>query len=101
MTVSVPPHSTSLAEPHIIFLKVLFGDFAESQSKDFDEETVDEEGSAEDYEYLSDSDLEDFEDEKGSSFKPKTKPKAHPSGRFSIPSEDDKIICEGHEEHAG
>ena len=91
----------TLTVPHSIVLKVLFGDFAESLSKDFDKETVDEEGSVEDYGYLSDSDLEDFEDEKGTSFKPKTRPKAHLSGPFSIPSEDDKIICEGHEEHAG
>jgi hypothetical protein len=42
---------------------VFFGDFAESQQKDF-KDPVDEEGSAEDYGYLSDSDLEDDEDEK-------------------------------------
>jgi len=40
---------------------VLFGDFAESQPKDFSD-PVDEEESAEDYGYLSDSDLEDDED---------------------------------------
>ena len=46
-------------------LKVLFGNFAESQLKDFDQEAaIDEVGSAEDYGYLSDSDLEDDEDEK-------------------------------------
>jgi len=55
----------------------------------------------EDYGYLSDSDLEDFEDEKGTSFKPKPKPKAHASGLFSTPSEEEKIICEGHTEHGG
>jgi hypothetical protein len=42
---------------------VLFGDFVESQSKEFGE-TIDKDGSTEDYEYLSDSDLEDDEDEK-------------------------------------
>ncbi|KAF9785405.1 hypothetical protein BJ322DRAFT_828370 [Thelephora terrestris] len=45
------------------FNDLLFGDFAESQSKEF-EEAIDEDGSTEDYEYLSDSDLEDDEDEK-------------------------------------
>ena len=40
---------------------MLFGDFAESQSKDF-KEAVDEEGSTVDYGYSSDSDLEDDED---------------------------------------
>lgn len=42
---------------------MLFGDFAESQSKVF-EEAIDEEESPEDYGYFSDSDLEDDEDEK-------------------------------------
>ncbi|KAF9785425.1 hypothetical protein BJ322DRAFT_829340 [Thelephora terrestris] len=45
------------------FKDLLFGNFAESQSKDFKEE-MDEDGSAEIYGYLSDSDLEDDEDEK-------------------------------------
>ena len=40
---------------------MLFGDFAESQPKDF-KEAVDEEESTVDYGYLSDSDLEDDED---------------------------------------
>ena len=43
--------------------EVLFGNFAESQLKDF-KEPIDEEGTAEDYGYLSDSDLEDDEDER-------------------------------------
>ncbi|KAF9785407.1 hypothetical protein BJ322DRAFT_1006423 [Thelephora terrestris] len=41
--------------------EVLFGDFAEAQSKDF-KEAIDEEEYAEDYGYSSDSDLEDDED---------------------------------------
>ena len=40
---------------------MLFGDFAESQSKDF-KEAVNEEESTVDYGYSSDSDLEDDED---------------------------------------
>ena len=40
---------------------MLFGDFPESQSKDF-KEVVDEEESTVDYGYSSDSDLEDDED---------------------------------------
>ena len=55
----------TLQAPHGNVPKVLFGNFAESQSKDFKEE-IDEEGSAEDYGYLSDSDLEDDEDGKPS-----------------------------------
>ena len=42
---------------------MLFGDFAESQSKDFGE-PINEEEFTEDYGYLSDSDLEDDEDGK-------------------------------------
>ena len=80
---------------------MLFGNFAESLSKDFDKETVDEEGSPEDYGYLSDSDLEDDEDEKVSSFRQKIKSKPHPFDPFAVPGEDKKIVCEDHEEHAG
>lgn len=43
--------------------KVLFGDFGESQSKEFGE-AIDDEESTEDYGYSSDSDLEDDEDAK-------------------------------------
>jgi len=49
--------------PHGVVLEVLFGNFAESKSKDFNEEEINEEESAEDYGYSSDSDLEDDEDE--------------------------------------
>jgi len=55
---------TACTEPHAIVFKVLFGNFVESQSKVFNKEEIDEEESAEDYGYLSDSDLEDDEDEK-------------------------------------
>ena len=41
---------------------MLFGNFAEAQSKDFNKETIDEKESVEDYGYLSDSDLEDDDD---------------------------------------
>jgi hypothetical protein len=74
----------SLSEPHPIAFKVLFGNFAESQSKDFNEEAIDEEESAEDYGYSSDSDLEDDGD-----------------GRVSpvaVPHEDREMPCEEHEE---
>ena len=64
---------------------MLFGNFAESRSKDFTEEVIDEEEeSAEDYGYLSDSDLEDDEDEGVAS--------------VAIPGEDKKIIYEEHKE---
>jgi len=57
--VSTPPHSISVAGPHTVVLEVLFGSFAEAQSKDPNEETIDEEELAEAYGYSSDSDLED------------------------------------------
>ncbi|KAF9650018.1 hypothetical protein BDM02DRAFT_3128015 [Thelephora ganbajun] len=84
-------------QPHSIASKVLFGNFAESRSKDF-KEAIDEEECAEDYGYSSDSDLEDDEDEKSALFKHTTKTKNHPFDPFAIAGED-KIICEGHEEH--
>ncbi|KAF9790973.1 hypothetical protein BJ322DRAFT_1039080 [Thelephora terrestris] len=49
------------------FEDLLFGNFAESQSKDF-KEAIDEVEFGEDYGYLSDSDLEDDEDEKFQAF---------------------------------
>ena len=76
---------------------MLFGNFAESQSKDFSKEGVDEEGSVEDYGYLSDSDLEDEEHEKVASFKRESEPIIHPFDPFA--SEDRKNLCEKHKEH--
>jgi len=63
---------------------VLFGNFAESQPKDFTKEAIDEGGSAEDYGYLSDSDLEDDEDENVTP--------------VAIPGKDKEILCEEHKE---
>ena len=83
--------------PHTFVSEVLFGNFAESQSKDF-EEAVDEEESAEDYGYLSDSDLEDDEDEEIASPKQKAKLKAHSLDPFTVHGENKKIVCEEHEE---
>ena len=77
--------------------KVLFGTFAESQSKDFKDE-IDDEEFGEYYGYLSDSDLEDDEDEKVASFKHTSKPKVYPFSPFGAPGEDRKIPCEEHEE---
>ena len=84
MIVSAPPHSISAARPHTIIFEVLFGNFAEAQSKDFNKETIDEGESAEDYGYLSDSDLEDDDDMR-----------APP---VVVPSEQREIPCEEHEE---
>jgi len=78
---------------------VLFGNFTESQPKEFSKEEIDDEESGEGYGYLSDSDLEDDEDEKVVSFKNPSKPKVHPFDPFAIPGEDSKILCEEHEEH--
>ena len=76
---------------------MLFGTFAESQSKDFKEE-IDDDESTEDYGYLSDSDLEDDEDEKVATFKHTSKPKVYPLNPYGAPGEDRKISCEEHEE---
>lgn len=87
-----------LKKSYGVVSKVLFGNFSESQSKDF-KEAADEEESAIDYGYLSDSDLEEDDDEKPS-FKHITKPKVHSFDPFPTPSED-KIVYEKNEEHVG
>jgi len=74
---------------------VLFGNFAESKSKDFSEEAIDDEKSAEDYGYLSDSDLED----EVALPRHTSKPNFHPVNPLGVPGEDGKIYCEEHEEH--
>ena len=71
----------------------------ESQSKDFSKEEIDAEESAEDYGYLSDSDLEDDEDEKVASFRCTGRPKVHPFDPFGTSGEDRRIPHEEHEEH--
>jgi len=100
--VSPPPHSIPLAQNLSVAFKVLFGNFLESQSKDF-KETIDEEEPGDEndffYGYLSDSDLEDDEDEKVASFKHTTEPKVRPFDPFAVPGENKKIVCEEHEEH--
>ena len=71
--------------------QVLFGNFAESTSRDFTEETVVGEVSAEDYGYLSDSDLEDDGDNEVPSCRCETKPKVNALGPPGA-------LCEEHEE---
>jgi hypothetical protein len=69
MTVSAMVHVMPFARNLtvlVLFFQVLFGDFAEAQSRDF-KEAIDEDESTEDYGYLSDSDLGDDQDEKASS----------------------------------
>jgi hypothetical protein len=97
--VSPPPHSTPLAQS-LTFSKVLFGDFAESQSKNFSKDIIDDEESGEDYGYISDSDLEDDEDDKVASLQRKIKAKVHPFDPFRAPGVGRKVLCEEHEEHA-
>jgi len=89
---------TTRTEPHNTIFEVLFGNFAESQSKDFNKEPIDDEESAEDYGYLSDSDLEDDEDERVALFKDASKPKVRDLDPFGIPGEDRKVFCEEHGE---
>ena len=86
-------------EPQRTVFKVLFGNFAESQSKDFSKDTIDDEESTEDYGYLSDSDLEDDEDENIASFKRTGRAKVHPSDPFGVVGEDKRIFLEEHKEY--
>ena len=79
----VPPHTISLAKAHTTISEVLFGNFAESQSKDF-KEAVNEQECAEDYGYLSDSDLEGDEDVK--------------DAPVAVPAKNQDILCEHHDE---
>ena len=53
---------TQSHSPRTLHPKVLFGNFTESQSKHFSKEGIDNEESAENCRYLSDSDLEDDKD---------------------------------------
>ena len=87
-------------KPHGITPKVLFGSFTESQSKGFGKEEIDDEEFGEDYGYLSDSDLEDDEDERVASFKNTSKPKACPYVPHGGYGKGKWIICEEYEEHA-
>ena len=80
----MPPHSISLAETHTTISEVLFGNFTESQSKDFNKEPIDEREYAEDYGYLSDSDLEDDEDVK--------------DAPVAVPTKGQEILCDSHNE---
>jgi hypothetical protein len=79
--------------------EVLFGSFAESHLRDFEEE-INKEESTEDYGYLSDSDLEEDEDESASSFEHTPKSKVHLSDTHPAPGEDN-ILCELHKECVG
>jgi hypothetical protein len=99
MTVSTSHIRPTCTGSHSIILKVLFGNFTESQLKDLNE-NLDEEEYAEDYGYLSDSDLEDDGDERPSSGRRAAKSKVHRSESPAIPSED-KTACEEHDERAG
>jgi len=79
MTVSTPSYSISVA--YNLFRSALRDT---SQSLSQRTLTIDEEKSGEDYGYLSDSDLEDDEDEKVASFKRKGKStKGHPFNPFA------------------
>jgi hypothetical protein len=73
---------------------------ADPQPKDSSKDVVGDEEFAEDYGYISDSDLEDDGDEKAAPFKHTTDPKAHQFDPFGIPDEDRMTLCEEHEEDA-
>ena len=72
--------------------------FAGPQLKDSNKEEIGDEEYAEDYGYLSDSDLEDDEDEKAASFKSTGKSKVHLFDPFGVPSGCRIVPCEVHEE---
>jgi len=78
---------------------VLFGNFTESQSKDFNKELIDNGEFAEDYGYCSDSDLEDDEDEKVALSKHASKSNVYPVDPLGVPGGDGKIHREEHEEY--
>lgn len=84
-------------EPPNVVLRMLLWMFAGSELEGFDEEI--EEGFAEDYGYLSDSDLEDDEDAKHSPQHTKTS-KNHSFDPFPISGEE-KFVYEKHDELAG
>ena len=75
---------------------MLFGGFAESQSKVFEEE-IDEGEFAEDYGYLSDSDLEEDEDASGPLLNSAQKPEVRWFDWVEVPG-GDPVACED-EEH--
>lgn len=74
---------------------MLFGNFKESQLTDF-REAIDEEEFAEGYEYSSDSDLEDDEDERVS-FKHAVRSGDRSFDPFAVPGEDG-VVSEDYEE---
>ena len=79
-------------------LQVLFGDFAEAQSRNF-KEAINGEEFAEDYGYLSDSDLEDEKDKSSTPQKAEDmiQSGAGPSS-LAVGSNENQRVCEDHEE---
>lgn len=76
---------------------MLFGQFGEAESKDFTE-SLDDNESANDYGYYSDSDLE--EDEDSASSKEALSQRRHPSNPFSLPPVENELVstCGEHKE---
>jgi len=90
--------NTTRTVPDDHIFKVLSWIPAGSQSKDSSKGPINDEESAEDYGYTSDSDLEDDGDEKDASFKCENKLKVGPLDLLGIPDEDRSIVCEEHDE---
>ena len=90
---STPPHSTACPKPDSILWKVLLRNLPGPQSRDL-REAIEEEETAEDYGYSSDSDLEDDEEHMVSSFNQPGKKQPDP---FAIPGEE-KTVFEDREE---
>ena len=93
------PRSIASAQSLNVAFKVLPKNSATVQSKDLRKNAIDREEHAEDYGYLSDSDLEDDEDEKVPSVKQKSKSKVHQFESCGVPGGDRRIPCEEHEEY--
>ena len=79
---------------------MLFGDFAEAQPIEFNE-AIDEEETAEDYGYSSDSDLEDDEEESATSFELLSESNVLRSDPTSVAPVVRKIVSEEQEERTG
>ena len=98
-----PPSTLLRGDPANNGLQVLFGTFAEAESKDFSE-PLDDDECAEDYGYYSDSDLEEDEDSASSKETPKQRgpicARGHPFDPFCFPLADRKPapICGEHKE---
>ena len=93
------PHSIASTQSLTVVFKVLLRNSATVQSKDLRKKVIDHKEPAEDYDYLSDSDLEDEEDEKVPSVKQKGKSEVHQFESCGVRGGDRRVPCEEHKEY--